>query len=389
MTDPVRLGIIGASPGGGWASAAHLPAVQALEEIDLVAVATTRRESAEAARDLYGARRAYADAGELIADPEVEAVTVAVRVPGHRDLVEQALKAGKHVYCEWPLTADTASAIELRDLAESNGLETIIGFQAARSLPIRHAADIVASGELGALLSATLEITVPFQGETVAQAHAYVMDDANGANLLTISTGHGLDTLCAVAGEITEVSATLGSRYPEATVVETGERIAASSPDQVSVTGTLEGGAVMTAHVQAGVMYEPGFRLKVRGKLGAIYITARPTITYADLTIEQLDAEPINYNYNQFTEKATRRVVAPPDPAAALAGVPSGPPSFVAGLYLDLAAAIRRGERNGPDFAHAVRRHRLLDAIRTASADGTRQRLVADDSPFVADGRHS
>lgn len=366
MTEPIRLGIIGASPDAGWASMAHLPAVRALPEIDLVAVATTRRESAEAARQAYGARRAYADAGELLADPEVEAVTVAVKVPGHQALVEQALKAGKHVYCEWPLTADTESALELQRLAEASGVETIIGLQTARLAPVLQAAEMVAAGDLGELLSVTLQCTHSLGGASVPEAHSYVVDDNNGANILTITTGHALDALCAVAGEITELAATLETRTPEVTVVETGERIPATSPDQVSVTGVLHDGAVVTASVLGGLTYERGLKLDVRGRQGGLYITAPAGLSSGNLTVEHVD------------QAGERRVLSASSPSRSLAVVPAGSPAAVAALYLDLADAIRHGRRNGPGFAHAVRRHRLLDAIRTASATGTRQRLGAD-----------
>ncbi|WP_021591364.1 Gfo/Idh/MocA family protein [Actinomadura welshii] len=362
MTEPLRLGVIGANPEAGWASRAHLPAAQALAEIDLVAVATTRTESAEAAREAYGARNAYADASRLLADPDVEAVTIAVRVPGHGALVEQALLAGKHVYCEWPLTTDTSSASALHRLAADRGLETMIGLHGARALPIRWVAETIARGELGELLSVSVHAVHALGGRTLPQSKTYQADAASGANVLTITTGHALDTVCAVAGEIAELSATVETRLPRITVVETGESIRATSPDEVSITGTLDNGAVLTARVQRGLGYEEmGLTLDIRGELGAIHVTARPGIHSGNVEIVHVDGT------------GESRVMSPPEPSPALAGVPSGPPAFVASMYLDFVRAIRTGERAGPDFAHAVRRHRLLDSIVAAAAEGVRQ----------------
>src|SRR4051794_12756829 len=123
--DPLRPGIIGANPDRGWASRAHLPAAAACEQVELVAVATTRIESAAAAAQRFGARDAYADPFELIADPQVDAVTVAVKVPEHFALVRAALDAGKHVYSEWPLGTNTGEAEALRDLAAQRRLHTV------------------------------------------------------------------------------------------------------------------------------------------------------------------------------------------------------------------------------------------------------------------------
>lgn len=364
MTEPIRVGIIGASPGKGWAATSHLPAVAGLSEVELVAVATTRRQSAEAARELFGARRAYADPTELIDDPEVEAVTVAVRVPGHRTLVEQALLAGKHVYCEWPLTEDLATTRALRDLAVRSRLQTIIGLQAARSAPVRRAAELVASGGLGRSLSVSLQITSPLGGARLPQEHAYLADDASGANLLTITTGHALDTVGAVAGEIVALAAVLLSRYPQVTLIETGEVVAASSADQISISGRLANGAILSAGIFGGLAYDPAFHLAVRGEEGAVHITARPGLSSANLLVEHVAAD------------GDRVVLAPPDPTGSLAQVPDGAPASVAQLYLDLHHAIRTGEVVGPDFGHAVRRHELIDAVRAAASMGVAQTLT-------------
>jgi hypothetical protein len=60
---------------------------------------------------------AFGDALELISRPEVDVVSVSVKVPDHYRLVRAALETGKPVMCEWPLGVDTAQATELADLA--------------------------------------------------------------------------------------------------------------------------------------------------------------------------------------------------------------------------------------------------------------------------------
>ena len=106
MADKIRLGLIGASVRGTWSSRSHLPAVQASSDVELTAVCTTRADSAEAARQAWGARLAFDDYGRMIASPEIDAVAVVVRVPSHYAPTKAALEAGKHVYCEWPLGAN-------------------------------------------------------------------------------------------------------------------------------------------------------------------------------------------------------------------------------------------------------------------------------------------
>ena len=103
-----RVGIIGADTAASWAGASHIPALATQPHLKLAAVATRREESAKAAAEAFGAERWYADPYAMIEAPSIDVVTVAVKVPAHRDLVLAALKAGKAVYSESPLGATLA-----------------------------------------------------------------------------------------------------------------------------------------------------------------------------------------------------------------------------------------------------------------------------------------
>jgi predicted dehydrogenase len=97
---PIRIGVIGATPSRGWGTAAHLPALQALEEFEVTAVSTTKLSTARATAEVFGVRHAFAD-DELVSCPEVDAVAITVKVPEHDRLIRAALAAGKHVFSEW------------------------------------------------------------------------------------------------------------------------------------------------------------------------------------------------------------------------------------------------------------------------------------------------
>ena len=114
MANKLGVGIIGASAGRGWARISHVPAVQGLAGLELVTVASGSQAKAEEAAKAFGAKNAFAEGKELVKDPAVDIVTIAVKVPDHRDLVMAALEAGKHIYCEWPLGRDLAETQELR-----------------------------------------------------------------------------------------------------------------------------------------------------------------------------------------------------------------------------------------------------------------------------------
>ena len=94
MADKIRLGIIGANSRKGWASRTHLPAAADSPDFELTAVCTTRQESAEETRQKYGARLAFDYYRKMLDHPDIDAVTVSVKVPAHYEATMAALDAG-------------------------------------------------------------------------------------------------------------------------------------------------------------------------------------------------------------------------------------------------------------------------------------------------------
>src|SRR5437868_274101 len=125
----IRVGIVGANPSRGFASIAHIPALQALAEFEISAVCTTRQDSAYAAAKHFGVPLAFSDAEKLAQHPDVNLVSVSVKVPDHYLPVMAAIEARKHVYCEWPLGRNTDEAIRMRDAADRNGIRHAVGLQ--------------------------------------------------------------------------------------------------------------------------------------------------------------------------------------------------------------------------------------------------------------------
>ena len=142
----IRVGIVGASASRGFASIAHIPALRALPQFEIAAVCTTRRESAEAAARHYGVPLAFSDPAQLAGHPDVDLVTVSVKVPDHYRPVMAAIEAKKHVYCEWPLGRDTDEAVSMLDAAQHWDIQHAVGLQGQVSPAINYLKDLVAEG---------------------------------------------------------------------------------------------------------------------------------------------------------------------------------------------------------------------------------------------------
>jgi len=365
MTDPIRVGIVGATVtegGSGWGANAHVPALAQLGDYELVAVCTSREETAQASAERFGARLAFHDIEDMVAHPDVDLVAVVVRVPGHRDLVMSALRAGKAAFCEWPLGATLAEAEEMAGLAKEKGLATAVGLQGRSDPTIRYARDLVAQGHIGEVLTASLSV--------ISQAvlrrgpgRIWQAVRANGANPLTISGGHAMDAFAYIVGPVDELTSRVTTRITEWYDEETGAPVPVDAPDNITVAGRLESGAEIAMQVASVPHQAPGTRMEIYGRDGALFLTSRsPNIGPSTLS-------------GARAGETLAEIEVPSEYFVAPEGTPPGPPRNVAHGYARLADAMRGGTAFDPDFAAAVEAHRLLDAIERSAATGASVRV--------------
>ena len=118
MASALRLGLL------STARINHhiLPAAQASELVEVVAVASRDGARAAAYAPEHGIARAHEGYDALLADPEVDAVYIPLPNSLHVEWTQRALEAGKHVLCEKPLTDEPDDCEALFDLAERQGL---------------------------------------------------------------------------------------------------------------------------------------------------------------------------------------------------------------------------------------------------------------------------
>src|SRR5437016_2760533 len=271
------VGIIGVSPVRGWAATAHIPALRALPSYEIRALSAHNAESARAAGEAFGVSAVFSDNEQLVTRPGIDLVAVTVKVPHHRALVSAALAAGKAVYCEWPLGRDLEDTRAMAALAAERGVRTVVGLQARQAPAIAFVRQLLSDGYVGEVLSTTM-VGLSIPGDVVGQPNAYMLDKANGANLLTVPVGHSLDLLNYVLGEFADLSAVSGVRRPLITIEETGEQIVKTAADQIAVIGTLRSGATASIHIREAVAGGIGFQWEINGTDGILRITAEAAV---------------------------------------------------------------------------------------------------------------
>ena len=278
-----------------------------------------------------------------------------------------ALNAGKHLYCEWPLAATTEQAQQMRDLAIGKRVHHMVGLQARGAREFNRVRDLVAEGYVGKVLSCTMIVTTPTWGPEFTLDWAYMTDRSTGASLMTITGGHSIDALCFCPGEFKDLSSVVATQRQRVKIIETGETIPMTSPDQVLVSGVLQSGAVASVHAKGGTSNGTGFLFEIHGTEGDLAIVPADT------------SQATNIQVSEFTVRGAQAG----KPLADLSiperyrwvppAVPAGLPFNVAQLYMRMAEGIREGKSVSPDFDLAVKRHQLLDAIQKASDTGIRQ----------------
>ena len=124
----VNVGIIGC---GGIANNKHMPSLQAIPNVRMVAFCDIIPERAVKAAEKFGTEDAktYTDYKELLKDESIEVVHVLTPNKEHADITVDALYAGKHVMCEKPMAKTAADARRMVEAAKTTGKKLTIGYQ--------------------------------------------------------------------------------------------------------------------------------------------------------------------------------------------------------------------------------------------------------------------
>ncbi len=361
----LRVGIIGANVNYGWGTRAHIPAIQALPELELVAVCTAHKDTAEETARKYGVPMAFHDYEAMVESKDIDIISVCVRVPRHEQMVMAALRNGKHVFCEWPLGVNSDEAKEMAALADAKGVRHMIGLQARGSPALIQLKELVDGGYVGRVLACSM-VSFSSGAGLRTPSNAWALDKAQGVNTLTIAGGHSLDALCYCAGELEELSSIVSTQVKRAAISGQDKVVDVTSPDNVLVSGRMVNGAVASAHIASVPGHGTGFRLEVQGTEGTLVATSSGSVQIGDM--ELLGGRRGGSGLAPVPIDVKHRMV--PD------GMPSGSPYNVGQLFHQFADAITNKRPIANDFNLAVRRHHLLDALERASEQGRRQRVV-------------
>jgi predicted dehydrogenase len=147
----VGSGFMGRSHAHALRAAAGVFALPLAPSLELLA--DVNDEVARKAAAALGFARSTGDWKALVADPAVDLVDITAPNALHKPIALAAIEAGKPVYCEKPLAPNSLEAKQMVDAAERKGVVTAVGFNYLKNPMVALAREIVASGEIGEVVS--------------------------------------------------------------------------------------------------------------------------------------------------------------------------------------------------------------------------------------------
>lgn len=204
----MRVGIIGA----GHFGAAHALALRSVAGAKLVAACRNDAEGLKQFTDEFGGK-GYLDYRDLLADPEVDTVVVALPHHMHTDVAIACAEAGKHIMMEKPLAPTVAECRRILAAAHKAGVTLMPSHTMRFSLPFLAAKRVIDEGELGAMRYGSSRMIKLWMEGNRRDWH---LDPATGGGMLFTAGIHALDRLLAFAGRrATHVSAITATSFHE------------------------------------------------------------------------------------------------------------------------------------------------------------------------------
>jgi predicted dehydrogenase len=243
----MKIGVIGC----GYVFDHYMTTLRRHPELEIVGLADRNSDRAPAAGAYYGLK-VHEDAAALLADPAVEIVANFTSIESHYEVSRAALTAGKHVYCEKPLTLDMGEAHALSDLARDSGLRLSSAPSNALSPTVRTLRKAVAEGRVGDVRMVYAEFddnpVYLMQPETwVSRSGApwpYLHEYEMGCTFEHV--GYHLTWMCALFGPVRAVTAFSKHTLPDKTEAALDP---ADTPDFSVAALDFESGVVGARHL--------------------------------------------------------------------------------------------------------------------------------------------
>jgi predicted dehydrogenase len=214
----------------GWMGKLHSRAYQALPLVypdlkirpRLVHAADTAADRASYARDILGYERASTDYHAVLADPEVDVVSICAPNMLHREIGVAAARAGKPFWIEKPVGRDAAETAEVAMAAQEAGVVTSIGYNYRHVPAVEQVRELIAAGQLGRITNVRAVFFNSYASEPNGALSWRFRRDEAGSGALGDLLSHVIDLVQYVVAPITEVTSLLSTVHTQRPILPMG-----------------------------------------------------------------------------------------------------------------------------------------------------------------------
>jgi predicted dehydrogenase len=355
----LRVGIVSA----GWGAFAHLPAWRAIPGVEVTAICTSRVETAKAAQARLGLPRAFWNAEEMCADPDIDIVDLGTRPSVRLPMVLAAMAHGKHVYNASPHAPDWAGAKAIEAArADSASIGVVDAF--SEYLPAhRQMQAMLEDDYLGELLGGSCQFSISLFNQPSKQfPYNWFADGGAGVSAVRNNGSHALYMLTHLFGSVAELVAD-DSQILKQWLFFDGDVIIPETNDYANAILKFVSGLTITMQISWSLPVHQGWSLDVYGSKGRLLAKSPTFPTAKDCTL-----------YGAQLGGALEKIDLPDAfksaPDIGLDWQAPVQPSFPMALSMQaMVAAIQGRGKASPDFTRALEIERLQEAIRVSSLE--------------------
>lgn len=364
---PLRVGIVGAN----YTLIAHGGAWRAIPGVEIGAICTAHRETAEAAARDFSIPKAYWNYHEMMQDMDLDIITVGTKPSLRYDMVMAALEAGKHVYNCLPFAANIEQAKAMRDKQYEKGVVGVADAQFRWVPAIRHMKEMIDDGKIGDFYQATIHMQLPLLAyddfvypycvESETQKPYHWLGEANSGGSAWRNFGsHTMLNLTYLFGEIEEIIGHMDTFCKEWRLTD-GRIVRPQTHDIGMAMVRFRNGGIANINVSWSTVDAAGYFMEVSGSRGRM-VVRDPSFA---------DAYTATLYYGDSRKRSHTGEIGElldiPDRLYRVPGTDyskeNRPPFFgtMAPFLNDMVRAIREGGDGSPSFNDAYHVHRAVE----------------------------
>jgi predicted dehydrogenase len=375
-----RIGLIGAGMAGqahafGYRNASMADSLAGVS-VELAHVADQNADLAADVAARYGFSRFGTSAEELLADPTIDAVSIALPNGQHVDIVAKAIQSGKHILTEKPLGMSGTEAAELQKLAAHSKATLGVGFSYRRIPGLAALRQAVADGEIGDIYHFETSYYASYAADPELPFSWRFDHSTSGGGALIDLGAHAVDAVEYVVGDISEViSAVFHTVVPRRRNQTTGMQETVTNDDFALLTLAAGKGAAGGDTNHRGAVGTLQASRVAHGKPNALSLTVFGSRGHASFSTEAFNEFQLHQRGAGEVYDGPRRIITGPahpiysdvSPFRSR-GVGTGyGEAFIAQVQEFLRCALA-GQQMDTDFAAAAHTMRVIDAAVAAMA---------------------